>query len=529
MNYYFILFFLDVLLAEIFYKFYLFKKNLLLFKKHGIKIIILTYSNSHTRNIFMELSLINIQKNNNNIKKDISSKLIDKKKNPDLLLNRKCKEYKTANKKQQKQINNNISIIPAYVLKIIAIIEQKTGISIDRNRLLGTGGFGYVFKGEYRKIPYAIKISSNNIRKPIEEDKLDKLLNNELVMTSNMKNKYCIKAFGSYNLGKTFKVLILAYMSNSDLGFLCSLIFNKTLFPNLIFFNEEKIDRQLENMIKSQEKSSKRDCAINYSQLKKCNEFRASEKYLNAYGYLAEPSESLIYFFAIQIFYGLEYLNKFNIIHLDLKKENILIGRSLDAKISDFFLSRQIEEKSEFFQLTNIGSKYSMGPEYFLKDKCIPNKFAARVDLYSFGNILLNFLTNGYLGFKSGQPLTYETLKEAYQINFEGENCYENFLKNFNLKRKISNEFFNLLSRLLHYDIAKRSDYMETKNHPWLNNKQKASSIRYYYEVNENDFIKFIYELQKFDECDFYIKRFNEDEFYSISEQEFEITEEFLF
>nr|XP_048328354.1 calcium/calmodulin-regulated receptor-like kinase 2 isoform X2 [Ziziphus jujuba var. spinosa] len=91
----------------------------------------------------------------------------------------------------------------------------------------------------------------------------------------------------------------------------------------------------------------------------------------------------------LDISHGIEYLHEGAVppvIHRDLKSANILLDRSMRAKVADFGLS-----KEEVFDGRNSGLKGTYGyidPEYISS-----NKFTMKSDIYSFGIIMFELIT----------------------------------------------------------------------------------------------------------------------------------------
>ena len=81
--------------------------------------------------------------------------------------------------------------------------------------------------------------------------------------------------------------------------------------------------------------------------------------------------------FAVDIARGIKYLHeKQNVIQRDVKGRNILVDRSLNAKISDFGLSRQ---KSNSAQMTACGTPAWIAPEIVRMEN-----YTEQADVYSF-------------------------------------------------------------------------------------------------------------------------------------------------
>jgi tRNA A-37 threonylcarbamoyl transferase component Bud32 len=88
---------------------------------------------------------------------------------------------------------------------------------------------------------------------------------------------------------------------------------------------------------------------------------------------------------ALQISRGLAFAHAAGVVHLDLKSENVLIGRDGVSKIADFGVARRIDagERHEASGITIRGTFRSMSPE---QTRAVPAD--ARSDLFSFGTLL---------------------------------------------------------------------------------------------------------------------------------------------
>ncbi|KAJ7963097.1 protein kinase family protein [Quillaja saponaria] len=95
---------------------------------------------------------------------------------------------------------------------------------------------------------------------------------------------------------------------------------------------------------------------------------------------------------AVDAAYGLDYLHngcKPPIIHRDMKTSNILLDDKMQAKISDFGLSRAFANDSDSHISTNpAGTPGYLDPEFYSYGK--QNK---KSDVYSFGIILFELIT----------------------------------------------------------------------------------------------------------------------------------------
>lgn len=114
--------------------------------------------------------------------------------------------------------------------------------------------------------------------------------------------------------------------------------------------------------------------------------------YMKKYKYISEKEAKSI---ITQILEGLIYLNNLpnKIIHYDLKPENIIF-HDMEIKISDFGLSKIIDNNCDKVQLTSqgVGTYWYLPPECFEEKKNI--NISSKVDIWSCGVILYEMIYN---------------------------------------------------------------------------------------------------------------------------------------
>ena len=151
-----------------------------------------------------------------------------------------------------------------------------------------------------------------------------------------------------------------------------------------------------------------------------------------------------------QIISSLEYLHKNNICHRDIKPENILLTEKLDAKLTDFGLSRYFK-KNELLN-SSCGSPIYAAPE-MLEGKSYDG---TKIDIWSLG-ISLYTMVCGEL------PFVVDDENDIYIL-------MDKIIKgNYNIPEFLSDECKDLIKNMLVTDPDKRITLEQIKNHKWVN------------------------------------------------------------
>ena len=151
--------------------------------------------------------------------------------------------------------------------------------------------------------------------------------------------------------------------------------------------------------------------------------------------------ELLIYYFIYDICHGLNSIHNKNLIHRDLKPDNLFITGENRLKIGDFGISKQLKSEKEFAK-TQTGTMLYMAPE-IINGK----EYNKKVDMWALGCIIhelctLNFCFNDN---------SYDDLKKKITSS-----NHEKIDQN-----KYSKDLQNIIDLLLEIDYNKRPNVEE--------------------------------------------------------------------
>ncbi|XP_033504741.1 serine/threonine-protein kinase D3-like [Epinephelus lanceolatus] len=279
-------------------------------------------------------------------------------------------------------------------------IQENVDISsvyqIFADEVLGSGQFGIVYGGKHRKTGRDVAIKI--IDKMRFPTKQESQLRNEVAILQNLHHP------GIVNLECMFET------------------------PEQVFVVMEKLHGDMLEMILSSEKS--------------------------------RLPERLTKFLVTQILVALRHLHFKNIVHCDLKPENVLLASAEpfpQVKLCDFGFARIIGEKS--FRRSVVGTPAYLAPEV-LRSK----GYNRSLDMWSVGVIIYVSLS-GTFPFNEDEDID-DQIKNAA------------FMYPSNPWKEISEQATDLINNLLQVKMRKRYSVDKSLSHPWLQDYQTWLDLR---------------------------------------------------
>ncbi|KAM6465508.1 serine/threonine-protein kinase D1 isoform 2-T2 [Liasis olivaceus] len=294
-------------------------------------------------------------------------------------------------------LHRNISIsISVSNCQVQENVDISTVYQIFPDEVLGSGQFGIVYGGKHRKTGRDVAIKI--IDKLRFPTKQESQLRNEVAILQNLHH------LGVVNLECMFET------------------------PERVFVVMEKLHGDMLEMILSSEKG--------------------------------RLPERITKFLITQILVALRHLHFKNIVHCDLKPENVLLASAdpfPQVKLCDFGFARIIGEKS--FRRSLVGTPAYLAPEV-LRNK----GYNRSLDMWSVGVII------------------YVSLSGTFPFN-EDEDIHDQiqnaaFMYPPNPWKEISHEAIDLINNLLQVKMRKRYSVDKTLSHPWLQDYQAWLDLR---------------------------------------------------
>ncbi|KAL1223212.1 Receptor protein kinase TMK1 [Cardamine amara subsp. amara] len=238
------------------------------------------------------------------------------------------------------EVGDNIQMVEAGNMLISIQVLRSVTNNFSEDNILGSGGFGVVYKGELHD---GTKIAVKRMENGVIAGKGFAEFKSEIAVLTKVRHRHLVTLLG-YCLDGNEKLLVYEYMPQG------------TLSRHLFEWSEEGLKPLL----------WKQRLTL-----------------------------------ALDVARGVEYLHGLahqSFIHRDLKPSNILLGDDMRAKVADFGLVRLAPEGKGSIETRIAGTFGYLAPEY-----AVTGRVTTKVDVYSFGVILMELIT-GRKSLDESQP-----------------------------------------------------------------------------------------------------------------------------
>ena len=169
--------------------------------------------------------------------------------------------------------------------------------------------------------------------------------------------------------------------------------------------------------------------------------------------------EKVIWDYAIQIIQGLKALHDKNIMHRDLKSENIFLTKNFKCKIGDMNVSKVLKEK---LLMTQTGTPYYASPEVWMN-----KPYSFKSDLWSIGCVIYEMC-------ELKTPFTGKDMDDLF-INV----CMNKVER---INKRYSDDLWIMIKKLLEVNVDKRFNCRQFLEYDIVKNK-----IKEFNEFNDID------------------------------------------
>ena len=336
--------------------------------------------------------------------------------------------------------------------EIFDIFQKK--YNFEKRKVLGKGGFGVVREIKMKDKIYAAKLVKKDAKKDTEKGSINETEENNIILF--LHNPNIVKIFRIYQetydnaLTKETEIYNLIIMEKSHLKDL------KTFIRYLYNHNSDIINNAFSEII----------------------------------------GDNFLRLFVKQIINGLEILERNELIHFDIKPQNILIFIELSLKLSDFGLLREVYKKDNI--IIPGGTPGYLSPDYFKhKRHRIPVEDAKKQDYFALGATIYLLKYNQKMikveNFKRANKTEENILNQEYIVD-----SIPKIITKIQSNRECDRDFVNFLCSLIQIVPEDRPIFEEIFRNKWVNKNRKYISeiVNGFSKVEETYLIK---ELRKSD------------------------------
>ncbi|MBQ6381706.1 MAG: protein kinase [Clostridia bacterium] len=245
---------------------------------------------------------------------------------------------------------------------------------------LGSGSFGTVYKIKKEEFGNTYYSAMKVIRLPQDKDEPNRLRN------EGMDDRSLSAYYAQFVKDFTNEIKVMASLQGNT---------------NIVAYNDHKIEPNADG--------------IGYTIYIRMEYLIPLERYLLNGGTTRNMSEKEVIKLGLDMCSALEVCEKYNIIHRDIKPDNIFISKTGDFKLGDFGIARKLEGTQSF--LSKKGTYSYMAPEIYNGQT-----YNKTVDIYSLGLVLYKLLNHGRLPFFPPYPaqIKYSDTENAILKRMQG-------------------------------------------------------------------------------------------------------------
>lgn len=360
-----------------------------------------------------------------------------------------CITSSSSNKLQQLNTQSDSKYINEVSNKEMSSLKNSKYMNLDfieRNekfkstfniiKRIGKGGSSSIyvcnFKNDTKKkiVAKIIKKDSKLYRK-LSKESFIKFVKNEILIQSNCRCKYTVAGLGYYIFGEDVSAIMQEYAPNGSI---------LHLYEN---------------------------------ELKKLKIFNNQIRNINCF------SESLTCYISFAIVSALKHLYHLDVLHQDIKLDNVVVDERLIVKLTDFSISVKNNFNDFIYKFSRNGTSGYISPEN-ISCQYVPIREVYKSDYFSLGVVIFQMIF-GYLPFN---------IDFNDSLDVQLEKMMKNKLE-FDQKLDISEDLKDFLKGVLEFDYKKRFNIETILTHPWMKKCKLINSTKEKYM----DLHKFLIDL----------------------------------
>lgn len=331
-----------------------------------------------------------------------------------------------------------------------------------------------------------------------KKDELTKEEQNKIIKEICEGNKLeFIKHLGRGSYGVVIKAIS---KKNPNEVYAIKIIFLKNLTPGENY--EEYMEFRGQNIVKILSKKTDIDKSY-YYYIMECSELGSlsslktdlinlENSRISKESFLEKVGNNLLRFFAKQIIIGIKTFYEGNLVHFDIKPNNILIFQGMQMKLIDFSFLMPIKKEQDLIRGGTVGY---VTPEYYLGNK-LDKSILNKQDYFAIGAVLY-YLKYGEKMLNYEEERSENLINRGYINSAKVVNLISIAINKIKSKKFQDKSLTDFLISLIQYKPEDRPEFEKIYRNKWLNkNSEEIKKINDIYSSDEGNMV---FELQKSD------------------------------